>query len=272
MFEGFLRKIPNFKGKRRLARYLYKNTIEEKREVKIVGRFGCEYTLPNIKENVAFDIFIQGIYEPATHEFLVKQVPLNARLLDLGMNIGAVSIPLSKRRKDLNILGVEASPWVYKYLVENIKANQLSDRITAYNFALYHEEKQIPFNSPSDYFGQGSLFVGNPKTSIMVEAKRLDNFLSAEQIGDIGFIKIDIEGFEYFAFLGAQKLLSANQAPDILFEFADFAEKNSGLQPGSAQQLLLDWGYRLYLLNKKELVPLNGKLTSGFHLIYATKK
>ncbi len=272
MFEGFLRTIPNFRGKKRMARFLYKSTIESKKECSILGKFGCVYNLPNIKENVAFDIFIHGIYEPATNEFLVNKVPQNANFLDLGMNIGAVSIPLAKRRKDLKVIGVEASPWVYKYLVKNIEANQLIDRVKTYNFALYHEEKQIPFNSPSDYFGQGSLFVENRSDSILVDARRLDNLLQAEQINDIGFIKIDIEGFEYFAFLGAEKLLTGSNAPDILFEFADFAEKNSGLAPGSAQKLLMDWGYRLFMLKKNELVPLTERLTAGFHMLYATKK
>jgi hypothetical protein len=44
--------------------------------------------------------------------------------------------------------------------------------------------------------------------------------------------------------------LQANQRPIIVFEFVDWAEKNSNLfQPGDAQQILLNNNFKLYSLN-----------------------
>ena len=85
-------------------------------------------------------------------------------------------------------------------------------------------------------------------------------------------IKIDIEGFEYFAFMGGKQLLQGPNAPDILFEFVYWAEEKANLQKGSAQQVLLNWGYTLYnLVPGKQPMRLNNILTSGGAQILATR-
>jgi hypothetical protein len=70
-------------------------------------------------------------------------------------------------------------------------------------------------------------------------------------------------------------LLSREDAPDIVFEFVDWAEENAkGITVGAAQKLLLDMGYRIYYFNKqirqmKESVDI---LKRGFYMLFATKK
>jgi len=127
--ESLLRKLPDFRGKRRLARFLFSNKIKNHNGAAVRGKFNCIYHLPNLKESLALDIFVNGIYEEDTHEFLVKNVPQNGIFLDLGINIGSISIPLATVRKDIECIGVEASPRIFEYAKKNVEANGLSGRI-----------------------------------------------------------------------------------------------------------------------------------------------
>jgi hypothetical protein len=83
-----------------------------------------------------------------------------------------------------------------------------------------------------------------------------------------------VEGFEYFVFKGAGCLLKSNEAPDIIFEFVDWAESSvSDLSPGRAQQLLLDMGYSLFILRKDgRPVKMGDIMKSGSANLFASKK
>ena len=114
MLDKIIRKLPPFKGKQRLARFLFKKKITNDRDVSIKGDYNCYYKVPNIKENIGFEIFINGVYERETIEFIAGKIPQHGYLLDIGANIGAISIPLCNKRVDINVLAVEASKRVFK--------------------------------------------------------------------------------------------------------------------------------------------------------------
>jgi FkbM family methyltransferase len=252
---------------------VFSDKIKTASDLTIKGQYDCVYKLPHLHEAVALDIFVNGIYEKHTHEFLVKHIPPGSVYLDLGMNIGSVAIPLLKRRTDLRCVGVEAAPWIFDYLMHNIQANGLQGRITCVNKALTAKEVgPLPFYSPHGQFGKGSLSPVFTQEAIMVDSITIDNLLASMNISKVGMIKIDIEGFEYFAFLGGSKLLQSPNAPDIVFEFVDWAEERANLEKGSAQELLLKYGYRLYSMNKGIIKPLKGIFNSGGAELFASKR
>lgn len=271
--EALFRALPEFRGKLRLGRYVFRNKIRNASDIIVKGKSDCMYKLPNLHEALAFEIFVNGIYEKHTHEFLVKHIPAGSTYLDLGMNIGSVAIPLLKRRTDIRCVGVEAAPWIYEYLLHNVKANGLQGRITCINKALVSkEEGPVPFYSPQGQFGKGSLSPVFTREAIMVESITIDNLLASMNISKVGMIKIDIEGFEYFAFLGGSKLLQSPEAPDIVFEFVDWAEERANLARGSAQELLLKYGYQLYSMKKGIIKPLKGIFNNGGAELFASKR
>ena len=100
----------------------------------------------------------------------------------------------------------------------------------------------------------------------------LDELFHKYNLTQVDFIKVDIEGFEYFAFNGGAELLKQKNAPDLLFEFIATAEKGvSELEPGDAQAKLLSFGYNLFELKSGKMTALLQPKTTGFAMIYATK-
>src|SRR3954466_14075374 len=101
MLTNVLKALPDFKGKRRLARYLFGNFVRDSRDVIIKGRNGMQFKVPNFIENVGFEILVNGIYEKDTSDFIAARLPQNGVFLDIGANIGAVALPVCNQRKDI---------------------------------------------------------------------------------------------------------------------------------------------------------------------------
>lgn len=270
--DKLFRKLPVFKGKQRLARLLFANAIKKRENIIVKGNHDCTYLLPNILENVGFDIFINGEYEPEIQLLINRLLPPNACFFDLGANIGSIVIPTAKRRPDISAVAIEAAPWVFAYLQENISKNKLKN-IHLFNNALFSEDnKDLDFFSPQDKFGKGSLAPVFTNKGISVRTKKIDTIVKELNFDRVNLIKIDVEGFEYFVFKGALELLNSSGAPVIIFEFVDWAEKQAmNLEPGSAQRFLIDLGYTLYEIQGNNLVRMEKPFNSGSYNLLASK-
>lgn len=265
--------LPPFKGKQRLSRWLFKSYIATKRDVFTNGAKGCKFKIPTLKENVGFEIFINGIYESDTIDFIVGRIEKGKVLLDLGANIGAISIPVCKRRTDISIICVEAAPWLFEYLKYNIEANGMN-HVTLINKALSNVTgNAVQFYSPRDKFGKGSLAPVFTNEGVVVETITVETILKDIKTEDIGFIKIDIEGFEYYAFLGGAEILKRQDAPDILFEFGSWAEDLApGIKAGAAQELLVSFGYQIYKFANGKVGEKVTSVNEASSMLFATKK
>jgi FkbM family methyltransferase len=273
LLASFFRGLPDFRGKRRIGRYLFQQQIKEGRDLIVSGKGQCIYKLPNLSDSLALDIFVNGIYEEETHDFLIERIPRGAVFMDLGANIGSIVIPLCKKREDISAMAVEAAPWIYEYLQFNIQANGLDKRIKAINKAISDTDGEpLPFYSPRDQFGKGSLSPVFTDNAIMIDRTTIDSMLTEVAVDGVHMIKIDIEGFEYFAFKGGVELLKSVDAPEIIFEFVDWAEERANLKMGTAQEFLQQLGFKLYLMEGKDLKAIEKPITTGGSLIFATKR
>jgi hypothetical protein len=92
---------------------------------------------------------------------------------------------------------------------------------------------------------------------------RLDDFLARHGVApaDVGFVKIDIEGYEELALRGALALLAAG--PPLLAEFAPKYARRGGLEPTACLDLLRDAGYRAHLLRDGVPQPCPDTMLAG---------
>lgn len=270
-------KLPEFKGKKRLARLYHKNLIARACDVIVGGKDKLEYKIPNLKETIGEEIFINGVYEEEIISLIIESLAPGEVFLDLGANIGAIALAVSKKTGGKNpIVCVEASLKLYEYLSFNIRHNNLNN-ILALHFALSDiDDMELSFYSPDDKFGKGSLSPVFTKQAQLVKSIRLDTLLERNGIGKVGVIKIDVEGYEYHVFNGAKRLLEAKNAPKIVFEFVDWAENQAeGLKAGMAQQCLVDYGYKLFEIQTGaggfSLSEVEKVVTEGSKMFFAAK-
>ena len=168
------------------------------------------------------------------------------------------------------MLSIEASPCVSPYLRENISRNQCLN-INSVEYAVCDQEGlALDFNeAPNSKFGMGSLGTSFGSAPVEVVGRTLDGILEDFGFPLVSVVKVDVEGYEAAVFEGAKRLL-AEQRPIILFEFCDWAERNSKHYViGQGQEILRNAGYEIYRIGKGGIHKLNKNLTVGYENLLA---
>lgn len=160
--------------------------------------------------------------------------------LDLGGNIGSISLPLAKRFPDWRVITVEGHRGLSQVLATNAFSNHLYN-VEVVHAAVGEIEGIIDFPEPPlrahGNFGVLSLARDSKFPTSRVLMQRVDDLATP----DTRIIKIDIEGYEATALRGATATLAAKRS--ILF-----LESNPkfGTSAVEVNGMLLAAGYRLF--------------------------
>ena len=242
----FFQKLPcAFRGKGRLARVLLKRVVAP---CEIPTQFG-KMTVPNLVEPVGWDLAVNGCYEPDLCQFIEQQVKAGQTCLDIGANIGAISLALAKQvGHQGRVYAFEPSPRIFPYLKKNtLKHPQIKSLETALSS---EKGETVFYQAPEHKFGMGTLSALEGWVPTKVKTDTLDEFCQTAGIGRVDFIKIDVEGHEADAFRGGRETLSKNHQIIIVFEFSDWAENNAFGKSGESPRLLAEMGFQLAALEK----------------------
>lgn len=109
-------------GKARLGRMMLRPFLDRTPAV-LKDRAGRTYVLPSYAEPIAQHIFTYGAYEPDTRDAVLAFLPKSGAFIDVGANIGALSIPIACMRPDASIICVEADPDISRLLRANVSGN-----------------------------------------------------------------------------------------------------------------------------------------------------
>jgi FkbM family methyltransferase len=205
---------------------------------------------------ISREIFWEGAlnfeYSPIFIE-LVKKVTV---FFDIGANIGYYSILGSKVNPELITYAFEPSTGANFYLSENVKLNNLSNRIFVESSALMDTSGEIDFYEirnkkyPSIYNLSGEHNIGTKTYKLSqktkVQATTLDAYFSAKNIQALDLMKIDTEGAEAFILKGAHDVI-AQFKPIIICELLfDKIEKE-------LEEIMTKHGYQFYAHTEKGL-------------------
>eukprot|EP00929_Paragymnodinium_shiwhaense_P067105 TRINITY_DN33773_c0_g1_i1.p1 TRINITY_DN33773_c0_g1~~TRINITY_DN33773_c0_g1_i1.p1 ORF type:complete len:271 (-),score=59.03 TRINITY_DN33773_c0_g1_i1:160-972(-) len=148
--------------------------------------------------------------------------------IDIGANLGLITIQLLKRHSSLRVLAVEPSPSVFRYLLWNLRENGVADRCVALNVGIgeaddnigtIFDHSQIPLLSSFD-LAQGKEIAEDWGMWMQNEYPRQfrvhvwpleEAFRQAEVHGlkswsQVIFVKTDCEGCEWHLFRKSQEL------------------------------------------------------------------
>jgi hypothetical protein len=107
---------------------------------------------------------------------------------------------------------------------------------------------KVNLGAPS--FSEENIFIERG-SYIDVKTISLDDFFeNHKKEENLNFIKIDAEGAEGLIVNGARNILQQNN-PKILMEFWPYGQKNIGTDPIKLLNTLMDYGYRMRLVDDK---------------------
>jgi FkbM family methyltransferase len=191
--------------------------------------------------------------------FLNRLVKLGSTVLDIGANVGTLTIPLSLHVGDRGkVISIEANPTTYRYLVGNIHYNNIKN-ITTYNVAVGEKEGKLYFsNISSDDMNR--VLCNTTQDAIEVPVRSIDSIIYENKIKHIRLMKIDIEGYELFALKGATNALDMTDI--VFFESWEEHANNYGYSTTDIIKLLIAKGFHVYKIATHKLILVNEEYRS----------
>lgn len=212
------------------------------------------------KSSVASRLFLENSFEDQEINLILKMVPEEGVILDIGANIGLYSRILASKRPKAKVFSFEPSTEPYKYLLINANLSNniifnigLSDKSGIYSFYEYEDDALSSF-MPSN----------------RSKLKKISNYSSVNgfellqllnQANNIILIKIDVEGFEQEVINGLKPIIES-QHPLMMIELI-FNEQSIYLFG-----YLIEIGYQAFYVKENELFQTNDLHKSYYNYIF----
>lgn len=156
-------------------------------------------------------------YESNFLESLTKFHKKNGLIIDVGANIGNHAVFFGKVTQ-ADVIAIEPEPHNAFFLALNIRINQLKDTVTVLKTAVGRDQGlvRIQMNVANNFGSFTAKPEANPNSSsvidamaIEVETQTIDNLIRINNINakNVSIIKIDVEGMEVEALLGAESVI-----------------------------------------------------------------
>ena len=210
-------------------------------------------------------------------------------LIDAGANIGLYSIVGSRLIGPTGkVFSFEPSKSTFNLLLNNIKLNKVKNIIPtniglgdnigetislSHNIEGGDAENYILKSQNETIILDNGLNKNQLTESITLDT--LDNFQLKNNIKKVDFLKIDVEGYEYYLLKGAENLLKNNPEIIILFECADHLAKRAGAKQTDVFDFLNNLGIDIAYWdenekkwsNNQEEAMIAGQLVGGRNII-----
>lgn len=163
-----------------------------------------------------------------------------AAALDLGANIGNHSLFFADHFREVHAF--EPNPRTFKVLALNA---ELADNVRCHQVGLGDLASTAHFRVEAGNLGASRVVPSPSPGTIEVGLARLDSLVGG--IADIKLIKVDVEGHDHAALVGAKETIAAHQ-PFILFE--QLAEGPASGESATVA-LLRSYGYRKFAVMRR---------------------
>ena len=213
----------------------------------------------DLGEHMGSQIFWFGYYSRDVLFAIEPRLTPGSVFLDIGANIGEVSLFAAKRvGSQGSVLAFEPVAATADRLRRNLALNNLRN-VDVIEMGVSDQIREQPlyasatsFDDGSRHDGLGTLYASMARSSPVgtVRLITLDALLSARQIARVDGIKLDIEGAELPALLGAREML-ARFRPWLVVEIGAETCAAAGYEPREIFDLLASLGYVAHLIGRK---------------------
>jgi FkbM family methyltransferase len=215
----------------RQARLLGFEALGARQEFVLCNLPGKEmYVVSARDEIIGRELFLSGEFDFEKFEFAYRLLQTKRpgwrpkTLLDVGGNIGTISIPAVARGYAERAIAIEPDPQNCRLLRANIELNGLSGRIDVHEMAAGEQPGHVLELELSDYnLGDHRIRAAgvpsadsNSRQSVSVTSTTLDSVCAGIPAGEL-LVWMDVQGYEGFVLAGSSNLLA--QRPPLVLEF-----------------------------------------------------
>jgi FkbM family methyltransferase len=213
-------------------------------EIRIHECAGFRIAIPE-GDRLQGSIVVEGTYEPYLLEPF-REMCVGKRVLDIGANVGVFTVAAGLVTKE-RVIALDASPENAKLIAVNAALNGL-DNVLVLPVAVSDRMEMATFlhcQETNKVIHPLELTIETLPIVDVVLALPLDDVVPSP----VDIVKIDIEGREYRALLGADQILAAH--PVMFVEFSpNFIRDGSGVEYPALLALFFDRGYRATILHR----------------------
>lgn len=193
------------------------------------------------------------IYKTITEKdkinLIVEKIKKPSVIVDIGANIGFYTTIFSEIDIQNTIYSFEPDKDNFKILQKNVNKIRNS-RITLENLAVGNKNAKIKlYKSHLINVDHQTYDSGENRTFELVKCTKLDDYFPKNT--KIDFIKIDTQGFDYFAILGCKRILQDNPKITILGELWPYGLTKSGVDTAKYLKFLKDLGFTIQIEDKQ---------------------
>ena len=187
-----------------------------------------------------------GIWETGiTNRFesVFSKKCLNKNFIDIGTNIGYYSLLAASFGH--SVLSIEAMEYNLKIYRKSVAMNDFNNIVIEYVGVSDSSGGYLCMEMPKGNAGNGVATFSKTKCKNSVKVKTIDEITAGGYENTIA-MKLDIEGFETRALLGAKKFIERVKPCYIWFEYVKEAVIRSGKKPNDIFIFLESMGYIIY--------------------------
>lgn len=184
-------------------------------------------------------------------------------ILDIGANIGYTAAVLARvAESGRKVYAFEPEPFNFGILQQTALQSEFRGRIVPMQLAVGAEDGTIDLwindRHHADHRVATEQFRStHPRSKeVCVSLVSIDSFLKSN-LGNVSFVKIDVEGYELAVCQGMQETLRLNPDINIVLEFMPSAMRELGFEPSHLIDFLVEREFKIYQVHPR------GKLSPG---------
>jgi FkbM family methyltransferase len=229
----------------------YNNIIYKTEPNNIIKtKYGLVATYNEDNDSVVQLLKKHGEYQTHIIDIFKQYVKPNSIIIDVGANIGFFTMVYSKLMPSCHIHSFEMMPKTHKALVKTVKTNKLKN-VTCHNIGLFDKDTIVNVGYKPYMLGHSFIHDDQNRDGTKAMCTILDKY----NFKNVSFIKIDIQGAEYEALLGAKQTLIDNDCI-VLAEFTRDKTllQNNKIKYNDTCKFMESIGYKMIKKKRKEYI------------------
>ena len=231
-------------------------------------RDGIKWSL-DLNEGIDLSIFLFGTSEKKIRnlKYLFKS-DSKLTIIDIGANIGSISLPLAKIFDKSKIFAIEPTNYAFKKLNKNLNLNKHLKKNIFLN-QLFLSKIKRPKKVWSSWNFTSNKNKHKQHLGILHSIKKnsyitLTKFINLKKIKKVDFIKLDVDGHEFDVLKSGEKFLK-DKKPVIFIEIAPYLYPEFGYKCSTLITYIKKLKYSFYSDELKKINDIDSYIKTIIH-------